>query len=78
MRAETESGLPIPVCWASTSMVSQGLEPFRWAGETRRNPFRAQNTGCVPPRGGVMVANPGEEAPWDWKDCLERSGNLKT
>lgn len=52
MRAETGSGLPIPVCWASTSMVSQDPEPLRRAGETRRNSFWAQYTGYVPPQGG--------------------------
>jgi hypothetical protein len=52
MRAETGSGLPIPVCWASTSMVSQDLESVRRAGETRKNPFCPQNPGRVPPRGG--------------------------
>lgn len=51
MRAETGSGLPIPVCWASTSMVSQDLEPFWRAWGNKEEPI-PQYTGCVPPWDG--------------------------
>lgn len=62
MRAETGSGLPTPVCWASMSMVSLDSEPFRRAGETRWSPFWAQNAGCVSPRGGGHSTKSKQEA----------------
>lgn len=57
MRAETGSGLPIPVCWASMSMVSCNL--LGGLGKQGGAHSALRILGVCHLGVGVIVANPG-------------------